>query len=68
VTAPSTTAFAASTSGRLGTAAKVARTMPEENSVVIASTPRVPSSNWPSTSPMKQSWAGSKAARPAAGS
>ena len=35
VTAPTTAALAASTSGRRGTAAKVARIMPEENSVVI---------------------------------
>ena len=55
VTAPSTAAFAASTSGRLGAAANVARIIPEENSVVIASTPRTPSSSWPSTSPRKAS-------------
>ena len=54
-TAPSTAAFAASTSGRRGAAANVARIIPEENSVVIVSTPRAPSSNWPGTSPRKPS-------------
>jgi hypothetical protein len=47
-------------------AANVARIIPEENSVVIASTPRAPVSSWPSTSPMKQSCVGSKGARSAA--
>ena len=37
--------------------------MPEENSVVIASTPRTPRTSWPSASPVKPSFTGSKAAR-----
>jgi hypothetical protein len=66
VTAPTTAALAASTIGRRGTAAKVARIMPEENSVVIASTPRTPRTSWPSASPVKPSLTGSKVARSAA--
>jgi hypothetical protein len=45
----------------------VARIIPEENSVVIASTPRTPRTSWPSASPVKPSLTGSKAARSAAG-
>src|SRR6266508_1592431 len=41
-TAPNTAAFAASTSGRFGIAASVARIAPEEYSPVIMSTPRTP--------------------------
>ena len=66
MTAPITAAFAVSTSWRLGTAANVTRINPVENSLVTASTPRVPVSNWPSTSEMKLSWVGSKTARSAA--
>ena len=66
VTAPSTAALAASSSGRRGTAASVARIIPEENSVVIASTPRTPRASWPSASPVKLSLVGSKAARSSA--
>ena len=53
--------------GLRGTAANVARIIPEENSVVIASTPRTPRTSWPSASPVKPAFVGSKAARSAAG-
>ena len=62
-TAPSTAALAASSSGRRGTAANVARIIPEENSVVITSAPKTPSASWPIASPAKLLLVGSKEAR-----
>ena len=59
-------ALAASTSGRRGAAANVARIIPEENSLVTASTPRTPRASWPMASPAKLSLVGSKEARSAA--
>ena len=50
-TAPNTAAFAASTSGRLGIAASVARIIPEEYSPVITSTPSTPVSSRPREMP-----------------
>ena len=50
-TTPNTAAFAASTSGRPGTAARVARIIPEVYSLVIISTPRTPVSSSPGTTP-----------------
>jgi hypothetical protein len=51
VTAPNTTAFAASTRGRRGTAASVARMVPELYSLVMVSTPSAPTSSRPGTTP-----------------
>ena len=51
VTAPNTAAFAARTSGRRGTAASVARIVPEVYSLVIVSTPSAPASSRPGTTP-----------------
>ena len=50
-TMPNTAAFAASTSPRRGTAASVARIIPEVYSPVIISTPRTPVSSRPGTTP-----------------
>ena len=63
VTAPSTAALAASSSGRRGTAASVARIIPEENSVVTTRAPRTPRASWPIESPAKLISVGSKDAR-----
>ena len=52
-TTPSTAAFAASTSGRFGIAASVARIIPEEYSPVIMSTPRTPISSRPREIPAR---------------
>ena len=50
-TTPNTAALAASTSGRFGIAASVARIIPEEYSPVITSTPRTPISSRPREMP-----------------
>src|SRR4030095_13104121 len=50
-TAPNTAAFAASTIGRFGIAASVARIIPEEYSPVITSTPRTPVKSRPRETP-----------------
>ena len=51
VTAPNTTAFAARTKGRRGMAASVTRTVPELYSLVMVSTPSMPASSRPGTTP-----------------
>src|SRR5215472_10466270 len=48
---PNTRAFAASTSGRRGTAANVTRISPDEYSLVMASTPSTPVITWPMMTP-----------------
>src|SRR5262249_56542358 len=52
-TTPKTAAFAASTTPRPGTAASVARIIPEVYSLVIVSTPRTPVSSRPGTTPAR---------------
>ena len=50
-TPPNTAALVASTNGRLGTAASVARMVPVEYSEVMISTPRTPMAIWPRANP-----------------
>jgi hypothetical protein len=50
-TAPNTAALAASSSGRFGVAASVARIIPEVYSLVIISTPSTPTSSRPTEMP-----------------
>lgn len=64
-TAATTMTFAANAAGRLGTAASVVRISPEENSPVIARTPRMATAGTPINSPWKLACVGSKAARSA---
>lgn len=53
VTAPNTAVFAASTRGRRGIAASVARIMPEVYSPVMTSTPSTPANSNPGTRPAR---------------
>ncbi len=53
VTPPNTAALAASTSGRFGTAARVARISPEVNSLLAIITPSTPASSSPGIMPAK---------------
>src|SRR5262249_56738399 len=50
-TTPKTPTFAASTRPRCGTAANVARTIPDEYSPVTTATPSAPINNWARTAP-----------------
>ena len=58
-TPPVTAAFASSTSPRRGTAENVTRTSPDEYSLVMASTPRMPVMSCPSRTPASRLLAGS---------
>ena len=60
---PNTTALAASTTGRRGTAAKVARMLPDPYSALTVSPPSTPMASWPKSKPVRLTLVGSNSTR-----